>query len=134
MAERIARHRTDRAGLGWETLEAPLDLAPALAGAGRRVVLIDCLTLWLSNHLLGGRDAEAETEKLAGLLRQAAGPVVCVSNEVGWAIVPENLLARRFRDAQGRLNQRIAAEADLVVATMAGLPLVLKGRLPDLAP
>ncbi|MCX7644548.1 MAG: bifunctional adenosylcobinamide kinase/adenosylcobinamide-phosphate guanylyltransferase [Rhodobacteraceae bacterium] len=130
MAARIARHRADRAGGGWVTLEAPHDLAGALAAA-RGVVLIDCLTLWLSNRMLAGADPEAEAGALLAVLAAHPGPVVAVSNEVGWSIVPENALARAFRDAQGRLNQALAAEAGLVVAAIAGLPLALKGDLPE---
>lgn len=128
MRARIAAHRQDR-GAGWTTIEAPRDVAGALAGAGG-AVLIDCATLWLTNTLLAGAELEAEIAALLAALTQAAGPVVVVSNEVGWGIVPENALARAFRDEQGRLNQRLAAEADLVVGVMAGLPLVLKGKLP----
>ncbi len=128
MRARIAAHRQDR-GAGWTTIEAPRDVAGALAGAGG-AVLIDCATLWLTNTMLAGAELEAEIAALLAALTQAAGPVVAVSNEVGWGIVPENALARAFRDEQGRLNQRLAAEADLVVGVMAGLPLVLKGKLP----
>lgn len=130
MRDRIARHRADR-GAGWITVEAPLDLAAALAGAREgEVVLIDCATLWLSNHLLAEHDLESETSTFLSALAACPAPVVVVSNEVGWGIVPENALARAFRDAQGRLNQQIAARAGLVVGVMAGLPMVLKGQLP----
>lgn len=129
MRDRIARHRTDR-GTGWITHEAPLDLTGALAPITQGAVLIDCATLWLSNHLLAGHDLEARTDGLLEALAAATVPVVVVSNEVGWSIVPDNALARSFRDAQGRLNQRLAARAGLVVAVMAGLPMVLKGALP----
>jgi len=130
MRDRIARHRADR-GEGWITVEAPLDLVAALAGARQdEAVLVDCATLWLSNHLLADHDLAAESRALLAALDACAAPVVVVSNEVGWGIVPENALARAFRDAQGRLNQQIAAQAGLVVGVMAGLPLVLKGRMP----
>lgn len=129
MRDRITRHRQDR-GTGWVTVEAPLDLPAALAEA-RGSVLIDCATLWLTNHMLAGNDPEAETARLLAALAAAPVPVVIVSNEVGWGIVPENALARRFRDAQGRLNQRLAAMADLAVLVVAGLPMVLKGTLPE---
>ena len=131
MRDRIARHREDR-GQGWHTVEAPLDLCAALAAVpGDAAVLIDCATLWLSNQMLAGRDIETEATALLSALAACPAPVTIVSNEVGWSIVPENALARRFRDAQGRLNQRLAAHADLVVAVMAGLPMVLKGALPE---
>lgn len=130
MRDRIDRHRLDR-GVDWTTVEAPLDLPAALASAAAvEVVLIDCATLWLTNHLLADHDLGHETASLITALATCAAPVVMVSNEVGWGIVPENALARQFRDAQGRLNQRLAAEAGLVVAVIAGLPLVLKGQLP----
>lgn len=131
MADRIRHHRDGR-GEGWQTIEAPLDLAPALAAGAGAVTLIDCATLWLSNHLLRGHDLAAEAGRLLEALTTAPGPVILVSNEVGSGIVPENALARCFRDEQGRLNQRLAAIADLVVVVIAGLPLALKGRLPDL--
>lgn len=130
MRARIAQHRADR-GAGWITAEAPLDLCAALAAAAPgEAVLVDCATLWLTNHLLAEHDLEAEATSLLTALAACPAPVVMVSNEVGWSIVPENALARRFRDAQGRLNQRLATQAGLVVAVMAGLPLVLKGTLP----
>lgn len=125
MAERIALHRRQR-GEGWLTVEAPLDLAGAIASAEARPTLVDCLTLWLSNHLLAGSDLDAESGRLADALAAAGGPVVLVANEVGLGIVPDNALARRFRDAAGRLNQRIAAIADSVVLMVAGLPLKVK--------
>lgn len=130
MADRIARHQADR-GPGWTTVEAPLDLAGALRGAPvDEVVLVDCLTLWLTNHLLAGHDLEKEADGLMAALSACAAPVILVTNEVGWGIVPDNALARQFRDEQGRLNQRLAARADCVVAVMCGLPLALKGLLP----
>jgi adenosylcobinamide kinase / adenosylcobinamide-phosphate guanylyltransferase len=124
MTARIAAHRARR-GAGWRDVEAPRDLAGALAGV-RDAVLVDCLTLWLSNLMLADADIEAESARLEDVLTRMTGPVVLVSNEVGAGIVPDNALARRFRDAQGRLNQRIAARADRVVLMVAGLPLVVK--------
>ena len=130
MRTRIAQHQQDRAD-GWTTVEAPLDLPAALASArADEAVLVDCATLWLTNHLLAHHDLSHETLRLAAALADCPAPVVIVSNETGWGIVPENALARRFRDEQGRLNQRLAVEAGLVVAVIAGLPLVLKGHLP----
>lgn len=130
MRDRIARHRADR-GAEWITVEAPLDLAAALAAADRaEAVLIDCATLWLTNHLLADHDLDAEGTALLAALVTCPAPVVVVSNEVGWGIVPENALARQFRDAQGRLNQRMAQQADLVIGVMAGLPMLLKGDRP----
>lgn len=130
MAAKVAAHRSAR-GTGWTTIEEPLDIAGALASAPLDApVLIDCATLWLTNVMLGEHDLEAAEADFLAALAVAEQPVVIVSNETGQGIVPENALARRFRNAQGRLNQKIAARADLVVAVMAGLPLVLKGRLP----
>ena len=127
MAERIAAHRARR-GPFWRTVEAPLALARAIAAeaAPERPVLVDCLTLWLSNLLLAGRQWSDEADRLRRVLREVAGPVVLVSNEVGMGLVPETPLGRRFRDAAGRLNQDVAALADRVVFVAAGLPLVLK--------
>ena len=122
MTERIAAHRSRR-GSGWTTREAPHDLVGALAGAGTTPMLIDCLTLWLTNRMLADADIAVETERLERALAECAAPVVVVANEVGSGIVPDNALARRFRDQQGLLNQRIAALADRVVLMVAGLPV-----------
>ena len=132
MRARIDAHKPDR-GDDWYTIESPRDLPAALASALPGIVLIDCATLWLTNVILAEADLGAETDALLSALRSSANPVVIVTNEVGWSIVPENALARRFRDDQGRLNQRLAAEADLVLAVIAGLPLVLKGQMPQAA-
>ena len=130
MRDKIAAHRTTR-GDGWQTIEAPLDVAGALRGVGDgEVVLLDCATLWLSNAMLAERDLAQECAALLAALRACPAPMVVVSNEVGMGIVPEHAMSRRFRNAQGRLNQDLAAQADLVVAVMAGLPLVLKGTVP----
>ncbi|MBI1171486.1 bifunctional adenosylcobinamide kinase/adenosylcobinamide-phosphate guanylyltransferase [bacterium] len=130
MRARIAAHQTDR-GAHWVTHESPRDVAPVLAqlGAGD-VVLVDCATLWLTNVLLAEADIASESAAFLAALTRCAAPVVIVSNEVGWGIVPDNALARAFRDHQGRLNQQIAAEAQLVLGVMAGLPMALKGQLP----
>jgi adenosylcobinamide kinase/adenosylcobinamide-phosphate guanylyltransferase len=127
MAARIAHHRARR-GDFWRAVEVPLDLPQAiLAHAGPvRPILVDCLTLWLSNLLGAGRVVEHEAEALCGALPDAAGPVVLVANEVGLGLVPDTPLGRRFRDEAGRLNQAVAALADRVVFVAAGLPLVLK--------
>lgn len=127
MEERIARHRADR-GSRWETLEAPVDLPAAIgrAQALADAVLVDCLTLWLSNLMLGEHDLAGRTGALIEALGSCSVPIALVSNEVGMGIVPENALARHFRDEAGRLNQRIAAIAQEVVLVAAGIPLVLK--------
>ena len=124
MADRIARHQRARGG-DWRTEEVPLDLVAALA-RGNGPVLVDCLTLWLSNLMLGGRDWEAEAEALMQVLPRLDRPVVLVTNEVGQGIVPETPLGRAFRDAAGLLNQGVAAVADEVVLVVSGLPLILK--------
>ncbi len=126
MHERIARHRTRR-GNDWIEREVPIALVAALDetdGAGAR--LVDCLTLWLSNLLHAGRDWRTEAERLAAALVRQRSPVVLVTNEVGMGIVPDNALAREFRDAAGLLNQTIARVADEVEFVVAGLPLRMK--------
>ncbi len=127
MAARIAAHRARR-GAGWRTVEAPLELAGALAQASTPdgAVLVDCLTLWLSNLMAAGRDVDEEATRLLAALAGLDGPAVLVANEVGLGIVPDNPLARAFRDHAGRLNQRIAEAAGRVVLVAAGLPVVLK--------
>jgi adenosylcobinamide kinase / adenosylcobinamide-phosphate guanylyltransferase len=130
MRARITQHRADR-GADWVTVDAPRDLVAALDMAtADEAVLVDCATLWLTNHMLAEADLDAETAALIAALSTCAAPVVIVTNDVGGGIVPDNALARRFRDAQGRLNQQLATQAGLVVTVIAGLPLVLKGQLP----
>ena len=129
MAAKIAAH-LDQRGKNWTTIEVPLDVPNALATAkAGEIVLLDCATLWLTNVILGEHDLDAHRAALLTALSACAAPVVVVSNEVGMGIVPDNALSRRFRNAQGALNQDIAAIADTVVAVMAGLPLALKGNL-----
>jgi adenosylcobinamide kinase/adenosylcobinamide-phosphate guanylyltransferase len=127
MAVRIAAHRARR-GAGWTTVEVPCELAATLAAHSQAPILVDCLTLWLSNLMMADARIDAEIDRLEQALAQATAPVVMVANEVGSGIVPDNALARRFRDLQGVLNQRIAARADTVVLLVAGLPLFVKGR------
>ena len=134
MSARIARHRADR-GLGWETREEPLDLVGALRAEARpgRVVLVDCLTLWLSNMMFAERDLAAEVARLAAETLDLPSPVVFVSNEVGHGIAPATALGRTFRDEQGRANQEIAAACGAVVFVTAGLPALIKpAPRPDL--
>ncbi len=108
-----------------------MDLTPALASmAEDQICLIDCATMWLTNHLLAEHDIEQERATLLDTLSRCSAQCVVVSNEVGHGIVPDNTLARQFREAQGRLNIALAAQADLVVQVTAGLPQVLKGRMP----
>jgi adenosylcobinamide kinase/adenosylcobinamide-phosphate guanylyltransferase len=127
MAARVQAHR-DRRGEDWKTVEEPLALAAALKAETEQgaAVLVDCLTLWLGNLMGRGRDAEAEIEDLLAAIHQCGGPVVFVSNEVGLGIVPDNAMARRFRDLAGILHQRLAEKADRVVFMAAGLPMNLK--------
>ncbi|GCE83418.1 adenosylcobinamide kinase [Komagataeibacter diospyri] len=125
MAARVAHHRVRR-GTGWHTVEEPLDLPAALDGAGTSPVLVDCLTLWLTNLMLGEHDIAGATQALLAALRRRAGPTVLVSNEVGQGIVPDNTLARRFRDEAGWLHQSVARDVARVVFVVAGLPMEMK--------
>lgn len=125
MRQKISQHRDRRNG--WRDVEAPLDVAGALADVQHgEAVLLDCLTMWLTNHLLADTDLDRETRLLCDALSDCAGRVVAVTNEVGQGIVPDNALSRRFREAQGRLNQQVAQQAQAVTAVISGLPLVLK--------
>ena len=128
MQERIAAHRARRGEGRWHTIEEPLDLAGALWRAARvdTAVLVDCLTLWLTNLMGAERDVEQETGRLTATLAKIAGPVVIVSNEVGSGIIPANALARRYADELGTMNQRVAEAVDRVMLVAAGMPLVLK--------
>ena len=127
MRSRIAHHR-ERRGNGWMTVEEPLALVDALTREATRgrAVLVDCLTLWLSNLMFSGRDPDVEARRLTRFLGVARYPIIFVSNEVGLGLVPETPLGRGFRDAQGRLNQTVAATVPNVVFIAAGLPLWLK--------
>lgn len=126
MRDRIRHHRMRR-GQGWQTEEVPLDLAQRLAAQPiGRPVLVDCLTLWLTNHILAELDLAAASAELLAVLAQPRGPWFVVSNEVGLGIVPDNELARRFRDEAGRLHQQVAASAGSVLFLVAGLPMKVK--------
>ncbi len=127
MAERIARHQAERPS-GWRTIEEPRELAAVLLheAVPNSCLLVDCLTLWLANLFEAGTDIPAARDELAHLLPQLPGEVLLVSNEVGLGIVPDNALARLFRDEAGRLNQALAAACDRVTFVAAGLPLTLK--------
>ncbi len=135
MRRRVDAHRRDRAGRGWETIEEPLHLNTTLRDADHDVLLVDCLTLWVSNLMLRGEqtgadvdelDIETHAKELMNLCRGRGGTVVMVTNEVGMGIVPDNALARRYRDLVGRLNQTVAREADDVTLVACGLPIHLK--------
>ncbi len=130
MQAKVDAHVTQR-GPDWITYESAFDLGPVLAGiAGEQICLIDCATMWLTNHLLAGHDLARARDELLRAIDDCIGEIVIVSNETGMGIVPENALARRFREEQGRLNIVLAEQADLVVQVVAGLPRVLKGDLP----
>ena len=127
MADRIIRHQADRGG-AWRTLEAPLALAGLLDQLkDHDVAVVDCLTLWLSNSMAEADGHQARVEELVRALSACRARVWVVSNEVGWGIVPNSALARRFRDEAGHLHQKIAAVSEQVMLIVAGLPLVLKG-------
>ncbi len=128
MTTRIDRHKAER-GPEWSSIEEPLELPCVLSEAARpeRILLVDCLTLWLSNLLFAEREIEAASALLVETLGHLAGPAILVSNEIGLGIVPDNALARAFRDHQGLLNQMVAKAATRVTFVAAGLPLRLKG-------
>ncbi len=128
MANRIARHRADRDGR-WTTVEAPVDLAAAILAADgpRATILVDCLTLWTSNLMLGGHGADAALDGLADVIGRTEAGLILVANETGLGIVPDNALARAFRDLAGRVNQRVAATVDAVDFVLAGIPRRWKG-------
>lgn len=129
MAEKIRRH-LDQRGPDWDTVEEPKAPETALQRAtAADIVLMDCATMWLTNHLLSDADLAAETQRLLAAFDACPAEIVVVTNETGLGIVPENALARRFREAQGRLNIALAARAERVVQVVAGLPNVLKGTL-----
>jgi adenosylcobinamide kinase/adenosylcobinamide-phosphate guanylyltransferase len=136
MQDRIRRHQAARAGMGWETIEEPLDLPRAIRAARKQpTVLVDCLTLWVSNLMLredqtdedlGEQEIEVHALQVLAACQEHPGTVLFVTNEVGWGIIPENAMARRFRDLAGRCNQAIAAGADDVIMVVCGLPVYLK--------
>jgi adenosylcobinamide kinase / adenosylcobinamide-phosphate guanylyltransferase len=127
MTARIAKHKAER-GAHWRLVEEQIHLVEVLRrdAAADKIIVVDCLTLWLSNLMLGSHDVESQCEALAQSIIGLAGPAIFVVNEIGLGIVPESPLGRAFRDAQGRLNQKLAAVCDSVVLIAAGLPLQLK--------
>lgn len=127
MADRIRRHQSDR-DERWRTIEAPLALPEAITDASRYddAILVDCLTLWLSNLILEDRDVEIASDKLREAVQKSPCPVALVANEVGLGIVPDNELSRQFRDCAGLLNQKLAQSAEQVIFIAAGLPIKLK--------
>ena len=132
MAERIALHQARR-GHDWRTVEEPVELAAAVRreSAPETGLLVDCLTVWLGNLMHHGHDVDAAREALLESLAAASGPVVLVANEVGLGIVPDNAMARAFRDYAGRLNQAVACTASQVYFVAASIPMAIKGPRPD---
>jgi adenosylcobinamide kinase/adenosylcobinamide-phosphate guanylyltransferase len=127
---RIEVHKSRRNDT-WTTIEAPFDLAPTLrAATADQAILIDCATMWLTNHLLEEHDLSVQFDLLLDALKSCKTPIIIVSNEVGQGIVPDNALSRQFREAQGRLNIALAAQSNFAVQVVAGLPNVFKGLLP----
>lgn len=130
MQAKVDGHIAQR-GPDWHTIEEPINLAPHLNALGSdTVVLLDCATLWLTNVILGDLDVAEQSNALRAAIAQTQARIVVVSNETGYGIVPENALSRKFRTAQGILNQQLAADSDVAVVVMAGLPMALKGELP----
>ena len=131
MRRKVENHIKER-GDGWQTIEAPIDVVSAISSCTPGdVILFDCATMWLSNIMLAERDIRSDTEILLNTLAKAPCPIVIISNEVGHGIVPDNRLGRSFREAQGKLNQQLAAQSETVVFVTAGLPMALKGSLPE---
>ncbi len=129
MRDKIDKHVVQR-GKGWTTYEEELDLPPILDSLNQtQICLLDCVTMWLTNHLLAGNDLITAQEDLIAAISRCNTDLLVVSNEVGMGIVPDNALSRQFREAQGRLNIALAAQSDNVIQVVAGLPLVLKGAL-----
>jgi len=136
MVQRIERHRDDRQDRGWETIEETVDLESVLNGNQEyNVVLIDCLTLWINNLLFADAGNSLDEEDVAARARRVLeecavrnGVVIMVTNEVGLGIVPENILARRYRDLVGRCNQEIGALADKVILVTCGIPITVKEK------
>ncbi len=134
MRDKVIKHKAQR-GVDWDTYEAPFKPWEAFSQINKsHVTLLDCATLWLSNMLLNEADLTVEKTQFISGLQTAKGSVVIVTNEVGQGVVPDNKLARQFRQAQGELNQELAALCDSVILVTAGLPLALKGQLPQVKP
>ena len=130
MRVKVDKHVVQR-GDGWTTYEENFDLLPVLEHLNEsHICLLDCATMWLTNHLLAENDLIWAQENLLSAINNCQAELVIVSNEVGMGIVPDNALARQFREVQGRLNIALAAQADNVIQVVAGLPLLLKGQLP----
>ena len=131
MRRKIRQHQQSRMSYNWTTIEAYYDLAEKIDILNSKtfdVALIDCVTMWLTNHYLNGNDIFNESIKLLDSIKSAKKKLVLVTNEIGYGVVPENKMAREFRCLQGELNQKIALEASTVIQVVAGLPVVLKGK------
>jgi adenosylcobinamide kinase/adenosylcobinamide-phosphate guanylyltransferase len=134
MEIKIRKHQQSRMTFNWETSEVYFDLAEEIHNLNSKtfdIVLVDCLTMWLTNHYLKGSDINRESIKLLESVKKAQTNLILVSNEIGYGVVPENKMAREFRDLQGKLNQKIAFVAKTVIQVVAGLPVVLKGEPPE---
>lgn len=136
MKEKIKIHQQSRASANWETIEAHYDLANKIDSLNLKLfdtVLIDCLTMWLTNHYLKDNDIFKESLKLISAIQRAKINLVIVTNEIGYSVVPENKMAREFQKIQGQLNQQIALEVQRVIQVVAGLPVVIKESIPQTA-
>lgn len=130
MQEKVLAHKTAR-GTDWHLIEAPLDVATAIRDtSAQQIILVDCLTLWLSNLMLANAPLDQIGDDLLDAIQTCPAHIVLVSNEVGQGVVPDTKIGREFRNIQGRLNQQMATAADLTVFVTAGLPTVLKGEMP----
>ncbi len=131
MRQKIQEHQRDR-GPAWITTEVPIALPEAIKSLPENhIALVDCMTMWLTNKMLEKNGSDDPADGFLSVASECKNPIVTVSNEVGHSVVPESSLGRQFQRAQGRLNAKIAAQADLVVMVTAGLPHVLKGELPE---
>ena len=129
MKSRIKTHKKRRAGKNWTDIEAPIKLSAAIKNnaVSNNCILVDCLTLWLTNLMMKEYDIDTAIDELLGIIRSAPGEIIFISSEVGLGIVPENSMARRFRDLSGKLHQKLAIEAENVLLMVAGIPMVVKG-------
>ena len=130
MKSRIKTHKKRRAGKNWTDIEAPIKLCAAIKNnaVSNNCILVDCLTLWLTNLMMEEYDIDTAIDELLGIIRSAPGEIIFISSEVGLGIVPENSMARRFRDLSGKLHQKLAMEAENVLLMVAGIPMVVKGK------
>ena len=131
MKSRIKTHKKRREGKNWKDIEAPIELGTAIKNnaISNNCILVDCLTLWLTNILLAGQDIDDAINELLLTIKACPGEIILISSEVGLGIVPDNSIARRFRDLSGKLHQKLAMEAENVLLMVAGIPMVVKGKL-----